>query len=91
MSNLEQYFARIIFNYNLKSYPRFYQYLCNDASSKLTTKNKGDLFEVLCKYIFKLHPYFVHRTKNVWLYADIPIDIKRKLNLSTRDDGIDLL
>src|SRR5689334_15392085 len=62
-------------------------------ASKLTNKEKGDLFEDLTKYIFIYHNYYVTtlEAKYVWLYKEIPIKIKQKLNLPNTDQGIDLV
>jgi superfamily II DNA or RNA helicase len=56
-----------------------------------TTKKKGDLFEEFTKYIFKYHPYYENEFDNIWLYDEIPGNIKQLLNLPPKDEGIDLV
>lgn len=62
-----------------------------DITSKLKPKEKGDLFELITFYIFKLSPTLNNKLQNIWLYDDIPIKIKRQLKLPEKDKGIDLL
>ena len=54
-------------------------------------KEKGDLFEHLTYYLFKLSPLLNHNLQNIWMYSDIPIKILEELKLPTKDKGIDLL
>ena len=56
-----------------------------------TKKEKGDIFELLTKYIFLIHSEYKNKTKNIWLYNDIPNNIIKKFNLPIKDKGIDLL
>jgi predicted helicase len=60
-------------------------------TTKLTKKEKGDLFEYITFYMFKLCPILNHDILDVWLYGDIPNDIKEKLKLPEKDKGIDIL
>lgn len=62
-----------------------------EITKKFNTKQKGDFFEIITKYIFILHPNYCNITKNIWLYEDIPIKYAKKFNLPTQDKGIDLL
>lgn len=50
-----------------------------------TNKQKGDLFEILCKC------YFEHRKMKTWLLHELPDDIRSKLGLCKKDMGIDLV
>lgn len=70
----------------IKTIDDFYKF-----SSKLEKKEKGDLFEYLTYYLFKLSPILNHKLKDIWLYKDIPNNIKIKLKLPNKDKGIDLL
>ncbi|WP_445725593.1 Helicase associated domain protein [Flavobacterium sp.] len=59
-----------------------------------TTKKKttaGKIFEYFAKYYFLAETKVKSDYKKVWLYDDIPIDIRKKLNLPSVDHGIDLL
>jgi superfamily II DNA or RNA helicase len=60
-------------------------------TSNLTSKEKGDLFEDFTKYLFMFHPNYTNITKNIWLYKDFPINLKEKLNIPNKDEGIDLI
>lgn len=54
---------------------------------KRNNKLKGDFFEHFClKYLKECYGL-----SQVWLYKDLPIDIRNKLNLTKRDMGIDLI
>lgn len=57
----------------------------------MTKKEKGDLFELLTYYLFKLSPFLNTDITNIWLYDDIPDELIKQLNLPTKDKGIDLL
>ena len=57
----------------------------------LTTKQKGDSFEIITYYVFKLSPVLNQNLTHIWLYQDIPQKIKDLLKLPSRDKGIDLL
>ena len=60
-----------------------------DACSN--TKDKGDIFELLTKLYLQIEPRFVSKLKTVWLFNEIPINTLKKLNLPTKDMGIDLV
>lgn len=57
----------------------------------LGKKEKGDLFELITYYLFYLSPELNHNLQDIWLYNDIPDEIKRLLHLPEKDKGIDLL
>lgn len=50
-------------------------------------KVKGDMFEYFCQLYLK-HCYGL---KEVWLLNDVPVEIRKLLNLKKRDFGIDLI
>lgn len=56
-----------------------------------TTKEKGDEFELFCLSLLKTQYEYISAYKNVWLLKDIPHDIALKLNLTTKDKGIDAI
>ncbi|WP_089380430.1 DEAD/DEAH box helicase [Lutibacter agarilyticus] len=65
-----------------------------NTSQTETTKKKttaGKIFEYFTKYYFLAETKVKSDYKKVWLYDDIPIDIRKKLNLPSVDHGIDLL
>jgi superfamily II DNA or RNA helicase len=63
----------------------------NKLNKHLEPKQKGDNFELLCQYIFKIQPEYRNKTKNIWLYNEIPSNIKQKFKLPEQDKGIDLI
>ena len=50
-------------------------------------KSKGDIFEEFCLLYMKQ----CYKLKEVWLLKDIPVEIRKKLNLEKRDFGIDIV
>lgn len=70
----------------INSFDDFYEIM-----KPLENKQKGDLFEEFTKYIFKYHPNYRHIAKEVWLLNDVPLSILNKLNIPTKDVGIDLI
>src|SRR5205823_12771331 len=58
---------------------------------RLTNKEKGDIFEILSYYLFRLSPILNTDLQNIWLYANVPEEIRDELLLPKKDKGIDLL
>ena len=50
-------------------------------------KSKGDIFEYFCQ----LYMQKCYKLKDVWLLKELPEYIRKELNLSTQDFGIDLI
>ncbi len=71
---------------NIKLFDDVYDITCN-----LNNKEKGDFFELITLYLFKLSPMLNNKLQNIWLYDEIPNKIKRDLKLPNKDKGIDLL
>jgi len=65
----------------------------NTSQTETTTKKTiaGKIFEVFAKAYFTIEPEQNQLYEKVWLYDEIPLTIKEKLNLPQRDFGIDLL
>ena len=57
----------------------------------LLGKEKGDAFERLVQLYLQLEPIYFAQIKNVWLLAEVPLEIHTKLNLPEPDKGIDLI
>jgi len=57
----------------------------------LLGKEKGDTFERLVQLYLQLEPIYAAQLKNVWLLAEVPLEIRTKLNLPEPDKGIDLV
>lgn len=73
--------------------PKLSEY--NTIASETTTKNTraGKLFEIFTKLCFLHDIEFSeeYNCKNIYLYEEIPVDLKSKLNLPKIEHGIDLL
>lgn len=65
----------------------------NTSQTETTTKKTtaGKLFEYFTKYYFTVNPEYSQLYSKVWLYDEIPTEIKLRLNFPDRDFGIDLL
>jgi superfamily II DNA or RNA helicase len=59
--------------------------------SGLSKKQKGDAFELLTKYYLQLYPTYTTLLKNVWLLKEVPSTVRKKINLPSSDEGIDLI
>jgi predicted helicase len=59
--------------------------------SSETTKEKGDIFELLTKLYLQINPKYSTKFSEVWLYNEVPSNTLKKLNLPTKDMGIDLI
>ena len=55
------------------------------------SKLAGDIFENVCKYFLQTVPQYQTKLKNVWLLKEVKEDLRRKLNLPSTDEGIDLI
>ncbi len=65
----------------------------NTSQTDTTTKDTeaGKLFEHFSKAYFISEPEQNQLYKNVWLFDEIPLSIKEKLNFPQKDFGIDIL
>ncbi len=61
-----------------------------ELRNKRNKKERGDIFECFCVYYMK-YVYFDDTSCNVWLLADIPDEIRERLNLQKNDCGIDII
>ncbi len=55
------------------------------------SKLAGDIFENVCKYFLQTAPQYQTKLNNVWLLKEVKEDLRRKLNLPSTDEGIDLI
>lgn len=62
-----------------------------EHTEDLSKKEKGDLFEIITYHLFRLNPVLKYNVKNIWMYTDVPNDIRTYLNLPVKDKGIDIL
>ncbi|MEB2690595.1 DEAD/DEAH box helicase [Chlamydia suis] len=67
--------------------------MSHKSFSVLTVQEQGKEFEKYCKWLLECDPEYKLELKEVWLQADCPMEIKRKLSLQqdTKDRGIDLI
>ena len=67
----------------------------NEKLEEFTKSNQsklaGDIFENVCKYFLQTAPQYQTKLKNVWLLKEVKEDLRRKLNLPSTDEGIDLI
>lgn len=65
----------------------------NTTQTETTSKKTlaGKIFEYFCKYYFQTDPEKIDLYTDVWLYEEIPLNIRKKLNLPSIDHGIDIL
>ena len=54
-------------------------------------KEAGDIFENVCKFFLQTAPQYQTKLKNVWLLKEVKEDLRRKFNLPSTDEGIDLI
>jgi predicted helicase len=60
-------------------------------ASTLSNTEKGIAFERLTQLYLQTAPEYRTKLQNVWLLRDVPPNIRRRLNLPTPDEGIDLI
>jgi predicted helicase len=56
----------------------------------LSTKEKGDAFELLTKLFLMIEPKYSTTLESVYLYSEIPSSVQQKLNLPLKDHGINI-
>src|SRR5262245_45447778 len=63
-----------------------------DRARKVSEAEKGIAFERLTQLYLKTAPEYRTKLQDVWLRRDVPVDVRRRLNLpGPRDEGIDLI
>jgi predicted helicase len=63
-----------------------------DSAKSLSASEKGLAFERLTQLYLQTAPEYRTELQHVWLLRDVPVDIRRQLNLpGPRDEGIDLI
>jgi predicted helicase len=56
-----------------------------------STKEMGDVFERLTQLYLQTAPEYQTQLRHVWTLREVPPDVRRRLNLPSRDEGIDLI
>jgi len=67
----------------------FYDF--NKSLIQLTSEEKGVYFEYFCKLYFELEPITKINYEKFYLYTEIPLKLKKQINLPTKDKGIDCI
>jgi predicted helicase len=62
-----------------------------DRARKLSNTGKGIVFERLTQLYLGTAQEYRTELQHVWLLRDVPVDIRRRLNLPSPDEGIDLI
>jgi superfamily II DNA or RNA helicase len=62
-----------------------------DRTRKLSNTEKGIVFERLTQLYLQTAPEYRTELQDVWLLRDVPVVIRRRLNLPGSDEGIDLI
>jgi len=71
--------------------PELSIYNIDNREAGIKDTSAGQIFEVFTKYYFLTAPEIDGLYSDVWLYDEIPLNIKAKLDLGTVEYGIDLL
>ena len=56
-----------------------------------TDREKGATFERLTQLYLQTTPEYQTELRDVWTLPEVPSDVRRRLNLPARDEGIDLI
>ena len=56
-----------------------------------TDREKGAAFERLTQLYLQTTPEYQTELRHVWTLREVPSDVRRRLNLPSRDEGIDLI
>jgi len=59
-----------------------------DITENMDSKDKGDIFELITYYLFRLCPTLNGDLDDIWLYKDIPFAIIKELKLPSKDKCI---
>ena len=71
--------------------PELSKYNIDNREEGIKDTSAGKIFEVFTKYYFLTSPEVDGLYSDVWLYDEIPLSTKTKLDLGTVEYGIDLL
>ena len=89
MSNWNKIKYNLLDHINTNNITNFLEF--HESLKLLDTKTKGDYFEYFCMLYFLIEPYHKQNYKNFYLYTEIPIKIRKELNLPDKDKGIDAI
>lgn len=63
----------------------------DEVATPLGNAQKGQLFEHLVKHFLQLDPTYQTTLESVWLFAEVPNDVRLEIELPATDQGIDLI
>lgn len=63
----------------------------HSSESNIKDTRAGSIFELFTKLYFLVSPTEKDNFKNVWLFNEIPFEVRAKLNLGNQDYGVDLV
>src|SRR5437762_5176168 len=61
------------------------------SNIKNKNKLKGNLFEYMCYQHLKLGSFSNIKVKDIWLFSDLPEDLRKRFNFTNKDMGIDII
>jgi Predicted helicase len=64
---------------------------CSAALAGRTDLERGTAFEHIVRHHLRTDPIYRTKLADVWLYLEVPADVRTRLNLPSRDEGIDLI
>lgn len=71
--------------------PELSKYNVHSVDTGEKDTRAGKIFEVFTKYYFLASPTEKDNYKNVWLFEETPLEVRKKLNLGNQDYGVDLI
>ena len=71
--------------------PELSKYNVHSVDTGEKDTRAGKIFEVFTKYYFLASPTEKDNYKEVWLFEDTPLEVRKKLNLGNQDYGVDLI
>lgn len=77
-------FSSFVINKNITTFNNFY-----DNVRIMTNEMKGIYFEYFCNLYFNIETITKSKYKDFYMYNEIPSKLRKKLNLPTKDKGID--
>ena len=71
--------------------PELSKYNVHSVDTGEKDTRAGKIFEVFTKYYFLASPTEKDNYKQVWLFEETPLEVRKKLNLGNQDYGVDLI
>jgi len=64
---------------------------CGAALAARTALERGTAFEHIVRHHLRTAPAYRTKLTDVWFHREVPADVRTRLNLPPRDEGIDLV